>query len=38
LVRAVYASSTLRRPVEIDAMVAGDHDDVIVSTGEKSKP
>jgi UDP-N-acetyl-2-amino-2-deoxyglucuronate dehydrogenase len=31
IVRAVYVSSTLDRPVSIDALLAGDHDDVDVT-------
>ena len=33
LVQAVYVSATLRRPVEISALLAGDHDDVLPSIG-----
>jgi hypothetical protein len=31
IVHAVYVSSTLRRPIEISALLAGDYDDVTVS-------
>ena len=31
LVHAVYVSATLRRPVEISALLAGDYDDVVLS-------
>jgi len=33
LVQAVYVSATPRRPVEISALLAGDHDDVLPAIG-----
>lgn len=38
IVRAVYVSSTLSRPVAIDALLAGDHDDVTVTVTGSTDP
>ena len=38
LVHAVYVSATLRRPVEISALLAGDYDDVVLSINGAEAP
>lgn len=38
LVHAVYVSATLRRPVEISALLAGDYDDVVLSINRAEAP